>query len=153
MKALSGKKFTAKKLAEQFGCTDKTVRNHANRLFGGAKNGVAREFDEAQVTAILESIKADTDKGRPVGDSKDLEKVLLGTETAMSLDLEIALIERKAKELWKRKALEQEARAMRAESLLVDRTSGLEAYQRIAESAGLTISDREDIVALYKRRR
>jgi hypothetical protein len=46
--------------------------------------------------------------------------------------------------LWKRKALEQEARAMRVESLLKERESGLEVGQRIAE--GLVVSDRGDLM-------
>ncbi|MDR3302928.1 MAG: hypothetical protein LBS86_00780 [Treponema sp.] len=58
MKAVSGKRYTARELAAQFGCDERTVQRHGNKLFGVAQNGVAREFDEAQVTAILESVKA-----------------------------------------------------------------------------------------------
>jgi hypothetical protein len=62
MKRISGRKFTAKQLAEQFGCSVQTISSHAVKLFGAAPtdNGkaVARLFDEAQVTIILESIKS-----------------------------------------------------------------------------------------------
>jgi AraC-like DNA-binding protein len=153
MKAVGNKKYTARELAEQFGCSVKTIHNHANKLFGVGVNGIVRKFDEAQTTLILESIKG-------VKSQNDTLKVdLQGTETTMSLDLQIALAERAEKEaaqrsrdLWKRKALEQEIRAMRAEALLQEREAGLEMYQRIAESAGLVMSDRDDIENTYRRR-
>jgi DNA-binding transcriptional MerR regulator len=58
MKAISDKKYTARELAAQFGCSAKTIANHANKLFGKNAKGVRRYFDEAQVTLILESIKS-----------------------------------------------------------------------------------------------
>jgi DNA-binding transcriptional MerR regulator len=161
VKALSGRKYTAKALAERFGCDVKTIHNHANALFGKAENGKRREFDEAQTTAVLERIKSVKSQ------NQTLKVDLQGTETALSLDLQIALAEReakelaiKAKELWKRKALDQEARAAQAEyrlsvtrELLDKRETGLEAYQRIAESAGLVLSDRDDLYSAYRRGR
>ena len=158
MKTISEKKYTARELAAQFGCTAKTVHNHANKLFGKAQNGVVRTFNEAQVTMLLESIKSSIAKGRPVGDSKDLEKVLQGVETELTLDLQIAMAEKAAKELWKRKAEQNEARAVKAEAelgrLTVEHKDVLQANAqlwRIAESAGAIISDREDMLALYRR--
>jgi hypothetical protein len=156
MKAVGNKKYTARELAEQFGCTVKTVHEHAKKHFGYGENGVTRIFDEAQVTVLLESIK----QSKPDNPTlTNLSKGLQGTETTMNLDLQIALAERaekeaaqRSKDLWKRKALEQEIRAMRAESLLQERETGLEMYQRIAESAGLVMSDRDDIENTYRRR-
>jgi transposase len=167
-KAVSGKNYTAKELAERFGCDTDTVTKHANALFGrGAGRGKTRYFDEAQTTAILEHIKDAIGTGRKIADSETSEKVIGSTETALSLDLQIALAEReakelaiKAKELWKRKALDQEARAAQAEyrlsvtrELLDHRETGLEAYQRIAESAGLVLTDRDDLYSAYRRGR
>jgi hypothetical protein len=92
------------------------------------------------------------------GRKSNLAFEMQGTETEMSLDLQLALTERKAHELWKRKALEQEGRAVRAEqqllatqALLAERETGLEMIQRIAEAGGLLVSDREDLLATYRR--
>jgi DNA-binding transcriptional MerR regulator len=81
------KRMTAKQLAIQFGCSVKTIHNHANALFGPAERGFkkARRFNETETTAILESIKKTTEKGRPVGGDKAIEKVLQTQETAQSL--------------------------------------------------------------------
>jgi hypothetical protein len=163
MKKISSKHYTARELAERFGCGVKTIHNHANALFGNAKNGVRREFDEAQTTAILERMK----RGQHNQTKNTLQATVQGTETALTLDLQIALAEReakelaiRAKELWKRKALEQEARAVKAEyrlsmarELLDERETGLETYQRIAEAGGLITSDREDLLNTYRRGR
>jgi hypothetical protein len=148
MKAINGKGYTARDLAGQYRCDVRTIQRIGNELFGCSKPRVARYFDEAQATLILARLQNPATAGRQASTAT----VVAGIETEMTLDMELALIEKKAKELWKRKALEQEARAMRAESLLEDRTSGLSAYQRIAESAGLAVSDREDMLALYQRR-
>jgi hypothetical protein len=93
-------------------------------------------------------------------------------ETELTLDLQLAYaektakeLERKAKDLWRKKAEQNEARAVKAEAaygrevldhaatreLLSERETGLGFYQRIAESAGLAMSDRDDIAALYGR--
>ena len=158
MKTISEKKYTARELASQFGCTAKTVHNHANKLFGKEKNGVERKFTDAQVTVLLESIKSSIAKGRPVGDSKDLEKVLLGMETEQTEALrlavlykEVASIERRMKERALLRAVKAEAELGR---LTVEHKDVLQANAqlwRIAESAGAIISDREDMLALYRR--
>jgi DNA-binding transcriptional MerR regulator len=58
MKSISGKKYTVKELATQFGCNIRTIQKHALKLFGPAPaSGAERSFDEAQVTMILEKIK------------------------------------------------------------------------------------------------
>jgi DNA-binding transcriptional MerR regulator len=164
MKALRVKKYTARELAAQFGCSLSTIHAHATKIFGAGKNGKRREFDEAQVTAILESIKtqqADNPTARTL--QMDLE----GTETPLTLDLQIALAEKaekelaqKTRDLWKRKALAEKARADSAElELCKERTlrgareSGLEFYQRAAESAGLVLSDKDDLYSAYRGRR
>jgi hypothetical protein len=158
---VQGETFTAQQLADQFSCSVKTIHNHANFLFGSLEKGFkkARLFNEGQTTAILEHIKKTTEKGRPVGDDKAIEKVLQTQETAQSLDFQLAIIERRAHELWKRKALEQESRAVAAEqklqateNLLASREEGLSIIQRIAESEGRLISDRDDLIATYRRR-
>ena len=103
---------------------------------------------------ILESMKQPVSSGT-VG---NLQFQITGTETSQSLDFQLALVERKAHELWKRKALEQEGRAVRAEqqllatqTLFAERETGLEMTQRIAEAGGLLVSDREDLLATYRR--
>ena len=83
-----------------------------------------------------------------------------GIETGHSLDFQLALAERKAHELWKRKAVEQEKRAdcaemklLAAQNLLVERETGLSVIQRIAEAGGLVMSDRDDVLSMYGRSR
>jgi hypothetical protein len=117
-------------------------------------------WTEVEVTLLLEKMKGNANN------QSDLPSRLEGVETSQSLDLQLALverqakdIERQAKELWKRKALEQEARAVKAElellateKLLANRTTGLSTYQRIAEAGGFALSDRDDVLGTYGRR-
>jgi hypothetical protein len=89
--------FTAKELAAKFGYSIRTIQNHANKLFGTAKNGVTRTFDKAQVTLILDSMKnaSISNKGNQHTDLDDLatsKASLLGTETDLSLFLELKKI-------------------------------------------------------------
>ena len=117
------------------------------------ENGKATFWTETEVTLLLEKMKGNANN------QHTLQENLEGVETAQSLDLPLALVERKAHELWKRKALEQEARAVKAElellsakRLLDSRGEGLETYQRIAEASGLSLSDRDDVLGTYRRR-
>jgi hypothetical protein len=164
MKTLSGKRYTAKELSVQFDCDVDTIRNHAKKLFGdltemkSVKSGAHRPaatFDEAQVTMLLGSIKSPVSSGAKANMANNLQ----GTETEMTLDMEIALAEQKSKELWKRKAKQNEARAVKAEAALgrlsMEHHDTLNANTmlfRIAESAGALTSNREDKLALYRRR-
>jgi predicted ribosome quality control (RQC) complex YloA/Tae2 family protein len=118
MKSLSGKKWTARELAEQFGCDVKTIANHARKLFGPGDERVTRLFDELQVTAILESMKQSQNPhapGRKIGDSAETAENIIRSETELTLDFQIAqaeheaaVFERKAKELWKARAIKAE---------------------------------------------
>jgi hypothetical protein len=157
MKTISGKQYTARELAARFGCTAKTITNHANKLFGKGKKGVTRSFDEARVTLLLESIKKSVAERRG-SESVDLERSVQGVETGLTLDLQIAVAEKAAKELWKRKAEQNEARAVKAEAALgrltMEHQDTLKANTQlwsIAESAGAITTDREDTLALYRR--
>jgi flagellar motor switch/type III secretory pathway protein FliN len=170
MKTINEKKYTARELAVQFGCAVKTVHNHANKLFGKAQNGVVRTFDEAQVTILLESVKASgfNSRGNQHRANEEVETLkagLQGTETELTLDLQIALAERaekeaaqKSRDLWKRKAEQNEARAVKVEAelgrLAVEYKDVLKANTQlfdIAVSSGTLTSDREDMLALYRR--
>jgi transcriptional regulator with XRE-family HTH domain len=149
-----GKTMTLKEVAEVTGAAYSTVAAYAQKA-GWTQNGKTTRLNEAQVTVILEALKTP----KPSGAKSNLLIEMEGVETAQSLDFQLALIERRAHELWKRKALEQEGRAVRAEqqlqtaqSLLTARETGLEAIQRIAEAGGLVMSDRDDILALYGRK-
>jgi DNA-binding transcriptional MerR regulator len=154
MKALSGKKYTARELAAQFGCSVKTIHNHANALFGPVEKGFkrARLFDEAQATAILESIKASTETGRPVGNSKTIEKVLQTQETPLSPILQLKILQEQMSRIYEAEIarLKSEKTSLEAaygrevldhratKGLLTERESELETYQRIAEAGGLS---------------
>ena len=154
------KRMTLREVAEATGAAYSTVTAYAQRA-GWTQNGKQTLLNEAQVTVILEAMKATGGQGQ----KETLQENLEGIETSMSLDIQIAIaerqakdLERQAKELWKRKALEQEARAVRAElellttkGLLDEREIGLSTYQRIAESGGLVLSDRDDLASAYRR--
>jgi DNA-binding transcriptional MerR regulator len=168
-KAVSGKRYTARELADQFRCSVKTVHNHANALFGPVEKGFkkARLFDEAQATAILESIKASTETGRPVGNSKTIEKVLQTQETPLSPILQLKILQEQMSRIYEAEIarLKSEKAGLEAaygrevldhkatKALLDDREIGLEVYQRIAEVGGLIASDREDVLNTYRRSR
>ena len=153
------KRMTLKEVAEAIGAAYSTVVAYAKNM-GWTRNGKQTLLDERQVTLIVEAMK------QAVNNQSNLPSRLEGVETSQSLDLQLALaerqakdIERQAKELWKRKALEQEARAVKAElellsaeRLLADRTTGLSTYQRIAEAGGFALSDRDDLVSAYRGR-
>jgi di/tripeptidase len=148
-----GVKFTAKQLADRYGCDKDTSHRHANVLFGPGEERKTRYFNEKQATAILESIKKPTSSGRK--STAELKSAVI--ETAQSLDFQLAIIERQAHELWKRKALEQEQRAISAEqqlqatqTLLTEGETGLEVIRRIAEARGLVMTDRDDMASAYR---
>ena len=150
------KRMTLKEVAGATGAAYSTVAAYAQKA-GWTQNGKQTLLDERQVTLIVEAMKEKAFNG--VGEASKLTSVLEGIETSQSLDLQLALVERKAHELWKRKALEQEARAVKAElellsaeRLLADRTTGLSTYQRIAEAGGFALSDRDDVLGTYGRR-
>jgi hypothetical protein len=154
MKSISGKKYTAKELAAQFSCDVRTIQRIGNELFGKAEKGVTRYFDEAQTTLLLERLKHPGIAGKQAVTSTTVAQV----ETELSLEIQIAIVERKAKELWKRKAEKEEARAIRAETRMVELTVENErihddlrhANQKL-ELVGLHLTDRDDMRSLYRR--
>jgi hypothetical protein len=156
--------MTAQELARQFGCTAKTVINHANRLFPGKiQNGVATHFDHREITLLLESIKSVKSQ------NNTLKVDLQGTETALTPALKLAelteLIKRSYEQIDEIKNAEiarlrkENARIPQLErentnvkAAFEAQKSGLEIIQRIAEAGGLIMSDRDDINSMYRRR-
>jgi hypothetical protein len=161
MKKISGKKFTAKELAAQFGCSVKATHSHANKLYGPAKNGVTRFFDEAQVTAILEDIKnGKSSGGVAIKGKASVKDNLHSMETELTPVLEMANAVEQIRGGYEKILALKNAEVVRLNrelnverTLRKERETGLETYQRIAESAGLTMSDRDDIAAMYGRGR
>ncbi|MDR1326563.1 MAG: hypothetical protein LBK00_11055, partial [Treponema sp.] len=154
---ISEKQYTARDLAATFGCSVNTIHRHANKLFGESQNGVTRYFDKARITLLLESIKKSAAERRGA-ESVNLERSVQGVETGLTLDLQIAIAEKAAKELWKRKAEQNEARAVKAEAALgrltIEHQDTLKANTQlwnIAEITGAITMDREDMLALYQR--
>jgi hypothetical protein len=163
----NNKKYAARELAEQFRCSVKTIHNHAVKLFGKAKNGVTREFDEAQVTILLESIKSKSKHIPNTGHTSNetLKTSIQGVETELTDEYRLAVLYRKraelveeANELERKLRGKAEARAVKAEAALGRLTLAhqdtLEANTQlygIAECAGALTSDREDMLALYRR--
>jgi transcriptional antiterminator len=168
--------FTVKDLAEQFRCTTRTIHRHANKLFGVARNGVARTFNKPQVTMILDSIK-NQKADNPTAATLTMDRQ--GSETALTLDLEIENAEQelvaalmKSKQLWKKRAgrdsnenqsLKIENKELKIENaqLKVDLKAqdklnanlmvSNEMLARLAESEGNIVSDREDMENTYRR--
>lgn len=156
MKLISGKKYAAKELAAQFGCNIKTIQNHANILFGKAEKGVARYFDEAQTTAILEHIK----KPSSSGTKANLETEIRGTETALSPILQLKALQDQMNGIYEAEIarLKSDNKSLAADlkstkSLLSKRTRGLATIQRIAEGAGLVLTDRDGLCSAYRGRK
>ena len=154
--------MTTAEVCNALGCDKTTLMRNwreietvaTNATAKTVKHGKSTYWTEAEVTLLLEKMKTPVSSGKK---SKQ-QRSVAGTETSQSLDLQLAVIERKAHELWKRKALEQEERAVRAErqllmaqELLIERESGLSTYQRIAEAGSLVMSDRDDVLATYGR--
>jgi DNA-binding transcriptional MerR regulator len=157
MKGISGKQYTASELAKQFGCGVRTIHNHANKLFEKAQNGVTRRFDEAQATMLLESIKKSASERRGA-ESVDLERSVQGLETEMTDELRLAMLYKETASIERKLRGKAEARAVKAEAALgrltVEHKDVLEANTQlyhIAEAGGLITSDREDMLALYRR--
>jgi purine-nucleoside phosphorylase len=160
-KGLSSKQYTAKDLAKKFDCAVRTVNYHATRLFGPGEKLKARYFDEYQVTAILESIKkTNADEMNRTKNAR-----VPSIETEMTDEYRLAMlykqqanllkeandIERKLRLKTETKLRETERR-LGEEVVSHSRTkSGLEMYQRIAEVAGYTLTDREDVLSTYRR--
>jgi hypothetical protein len=152
-------KMTLKEVAKVTGAAYRTIADYAQRA-GWTQNGKKALLDELQVTAIIEAMKESSGQGgkRAAAGKARLALAMQGQETTQSLDFQLALVERKAHELWKRKALEQEARAVRAETKVLDLewrndrlASGCETHQRMLESGGFIMSDSDDLLALYGR--
>ena len=142
------KRMTVKEVAEALGYEPQALKYHIRELYPDLmQNGVATYLTEEQVTTLKQKLP-------PV-------KVLTGAMT----DLEAGMMAAKVighyqarYEQERHKALEQEERAIRAErelmateSLLTERETGLSTYQRIAESRGLVLSDRDDLTSAYRR--
>ena len=152
--------MTLREFSESTGVSLRTVQERAQAA-GFSRHGKRTELTKMQVTALLETIKTSKTGGtyHKRTDGSSVRNVTHSLETPLTLDFQLALIERQARELnqkaaalWKQKALEQEARAAIAERLLSERESGLAFFQRAAEKAGAVMSDRDDLLSLYGRR-
>jgi DNA-binding CsgD family transcriptional regulator len=151
---LSSLQMTTKELAEKFGCDSRTIRNHASKLFPGKmRAGIETLFDEREVTLILDSIKSVKSQ------NSTLKVDVQGTETVLTPILEVIKLTELIKQSYQRidEIKTAEIARLNAElagtrQLLAVRTTDLEIIQRIAESGGLIMSDRDDIAATYRRK-
>jgi transcriptional antiterminator len=117
------KLVTIKEMSEKTGISIRAIQNYANKAKWTAK-GKVTYLDERQVTLILEALKSSNNN------QYDLARSLRGVETDMSIDLQIALAERKAKELWKTKAERLEAELEKTENVASWLIKG---HQRLGE--------------------
>ena len=162
------KRMTLRAVAEATGASYSTVAAYAQRA-GWTQNGKITLLNEAQVTVILEAMKAkETGAGfhkKETGST--FHNVIEGVETAHSRAVRIAVLTQKQREIdqqiqgelqaeivelrAKNKSLANNLQA--TENLLTERTTGLSTYQRIAESGGLALTDRDDVLGTYGRRK
>jgi hypothetical protein len=113
------------------------------------QNGKRTYLDEKQVTIILEKIKQPVSSGT----HSNLSSQLTGTETALTPALKLEMLYRQIDEIKTTEIVRLNDELSVTRQLLDKRTAGLETIQRIAESGGLVMSDRDDIEATYRRRR
>jgi hypothetical protein len=170
-------KMTLKEVAEATGAAYSTVAAYAKKA-GWTQNGKLTLLDEQQVTLILEAAKRAHNGGSKLLNNSEgysgahLASSLQGVETGLSKELRLAQVYKEAAALereLKEEAL-RENQALRAKNeeltsclskeimdhnntkkLLERQKYGTSAYQRIAESAGLVLTDREDMLSTYRR--
>ena len=165
MKTISEKKYAARELASQFGCSVETIRRHATKLFGEAQSGIARTFNEAQVTMLLESLKNVKQAGGRRTSTSDVEVTKanlnerlakVGTDLTPILRLKL-IQEQKDRlhdeecEIYRDEIKRLEELSARQAAWIDDALEANAQLWRIAESTGAIISDREDMLALYRR--
>jgi hypothetical protein len=145
--------MTVREVAAQLGCNPETVKGHIRKLFPGLmQSGKTTYLDEKQVAIILESIKKSTAEHRGL-ESINLQRSVAGIETTLSPALKLEMLYRQIDEIKTAEIARLNADLAATQRLLDARTAGLETIQRIAESGGLVLSDREDIESTYRRRR
>ena len=158
---VKGKTMTIREVAEQLGCDPETVRKWVRLIYPNLmQNGKATFLTESQVTVILEKMKAvnrhyDSSERNPT-----YNNIIEGIETSLSKEFRLAMLyKQKAEIAEEAAALERELRISSerqhqvTKHLLAERETGLEAIQRIAEAGGLLLSDRDDLLATYRRQR
>jgi hypothetical protein len=157
-----GKTMTLKEVAEATGAAYRTIAAYARKA-GWTQNGKITLLNEAQVTLILEAMKATCGQGQNIA----LQDNLQGMNTANSRALRIAILAQQQHtiDLQIQAEMQDEINELKAEntslvsslqatkSLLTDREAGLRVIQRIAEAGGLVMSDRDDVLATYGRLR
>jgi hypothetical protein len=128
------------------GASYRTVAAYAQKA-GWTQNGKLILLTEDQVTVLVEAIKSPVSSGTKA----NLAAQTQGIDTAKSRALRIDLLHRRI-EAEMQAEIDELQNDLAATRLLLDnRTSGLETIQRIAEAGGLVVSDRDDILATYRR--
>jgi len=142
-----------KEIAEHTGAAYRTVADYARKA-GWTKNGKQTLLDERQATLIIEAMK------QGANNQHDLASSLQGVETGQSRALRMWNLHNQMRDLYEAEiadlksqnvALARDLSANRR--LLAEREIGLEVIQRIAEAGGLMLSDREDALSTYGRRK
>ncbi|GHU11051.1 hypothetical protein FACS1894151_10670 [Spirochaetia bacterium] len=154
---MENQKYSARELAEQFGCDVRTIQRIGNSLFGKGANGVRREFDGVQATAILEKIKI----GNP--NQHDTPTAAAQVETLYSSALKRAEILNAARTLPLEEKLktalmlqadvlkDMSGEVIRLKAENYDLHDWLRVRNEQLISSGLALNDQEDISALYRR--
>ncbi|MCL2556901.1 MAG: hypothetical protein FWE09_00320 [Treponema sp.] len=76
-------RMTVREAAEALGCNPETIKGHVRELFPELmKNGLTTYLTEAQMTAVLESMKTSVSSGTLA----NLQSEIAGAETAQSYE-------------------------------------------------------------------
>ena len=142
------RRITLRQFAKATGVSYRTAAAYAQKA-GWTQNGKTTWLDEKQQTIILEAIKQPVSSGTKA----NLAAQTQGTETALSPALKIEMLYRQIDEIKTAEIARLNADLAATRRVLDMRTVGLETIQRIAESGGLVMSDRDDLEATYRGRR
>jgi hypothetical protein len=168
--ALNGdKRMTLRQIAAITGAAYSTVAAYAQKA-GWTVNGEKTLLDERQTTIIIEAMKQG-ETGAAMHKREEgstFHNVIEAVSTDLTPAIQLKILAEKREELHRQELdilnaeiarvsqeKQREINAIRGEltatkKLLEYRTSGLETIQRIAESGGLVLSDKDDLYSAYR---
>ena len=138
-------RMSIREVAGQLGCTPETVKEHIRKIYPDLmKNGCTTYLNEAQVTVLLESMKAANRRYDSSRRNPTYNNIVVGTTTPLSNEFRLAMLYKRDAEIMREAAaLERELREAAERSLwatqalLAEMKTGLEAtIRRIAGPAG-----------------
>jgi DNA-binding transcriptional regulator YhcF (GntR family) len=140
--------LTLRQFAKTTGVSYRTAAAYAQKA-GWTRNGKTTYLTPEQQTIIIEAVKQPVSSGTKA----NLAAQTQGIETALTPALRLEMLYRQIDEIKTAEITRLNTELSQTRYLLETRTAGLETIQRIAEAGGLIMSDREDVLATYRRGR